>query len=177
MKCKGVNGMNGGSIKSFSQREMVIPERAFAPIGQRGRASLGAAIELITQSCRELQVTKYQLAGLLGCNQSRIYRWLSGERSPSAFYLARLSQIWILQWKGLPVHMIRKIMWEESMVLWRDGSVTVENHLPGGSGTLSLEEGRVRWEVTEFLKQQQLLARAYSRRKGRASPGSFVQPQ
>ena len=63
------------------------------------------------------------------------------------------------------------------MVLWRDSSVTIENHLPGGSGALSLEEGRVRWEVTEFLKQQQLLARAYSRRKGRASPGSFVQPQ
>jgi len=157
--------------------EMIIPERVFAPIGQRGRASLGAAIELIQQSCKELGVTKYQLAGLLGCNQSRIYRWLSGERSPSAFYLARLTQLWILQWKGLPVHMIRQIMWEESMVLWRDGSVTVENHLPGGSGALPLDEGRVRWEVAEFLKQQQRVARAYNRRKGRASPGSFVQPQ
>jgi hypothetical protein len=157
--------------------EMIIPERAFAPIGQRGRASLGAAIELIEQSCKELQVTKYQLAGLLGCNQSRIYRWLSGERSPSAFYLARLTQLWILQWKGLPVHMIRKVMWEESMVLWRDGSVTCENHLPGGSGALPPEEGRARWDVAEFLHQQRRDARAYKRRKGRASPGSFVQPQ
>lgn len=170
-----VNGMNKGfKVPVIS---MVIPERVFAPIGQRGRTSLGAAIELIQQSCKELQVTKYQLAGLLGCNQSRIYRWLSGERSPSAFYLARLTQLWILQWKGLPVHMIRKVMWEESLVLWRDGSVTVENHLPGGSGALSLEEGRVRWEVAELLNQQQRDARAYKRRKGRASPGSVVQPQ
>jgi len=51
------------------------------------------------------------------------------------------------------------------MVLWRDGSVTVENHLPGGSGALSLEEGRVRWEVAELLNQQQRDARAYKRRK------------
>ena len=157
--------------------EMIIPERVFAPIGQRGRTSLGAAIELIQQSCKELQVTKYQLAGLLGCNPDRIYRWLSGERTPSSFYLARLTQLWILQWKGLPVSMIRKIMWEESMVLWRDGSVTCENHLPGGSGALPKDEGFGRWEVAEFLNQQRQDARAYNRRKGRASPGSFVQPQ
>ena len=156
--------------------EMIIPERVFAPIGQRGRTSLGAAIELIQQSCKELQVTKYQLAGILGCDPSRIYRWLCGERTPSSFYLARLTQLWILQWKGLPVSMIRRIMWEESMVLWRDGSVTIENHLPGGSGALPPEEGRGRWEVAEFLNQQRRDARAYNRRKGRASPGSFAQP-
>ena len=157
--------------------EMVIPERVFAPIGQRGRMSLGAAIELIQQSCKELQVTKYQLAGLLGCNPDRIYRWLSGERSPSSFYLARLTQLWILQWKGLPVHMIRKVMWEESMVLWRDGSVTVENHLPGGSGALPKDEGLGRWEVAEFLNEQRRQARAHNKRKGRLSPGASDPPQ
>ena len=167
----------GGGIFMYRREYASFPERIFAPIGKRGRVSLGASVQIIEQSCRQLQVSKYQLGGLLGCNPDRIHRWLRGERSPSSFYLARLTQLWILQWKGLPVHMIRKVMWEESMVLWRDGSVTCENHLPGGSGTLPKEEGRGRWEVAEFLNQQQRLARAHSRRKGRAAPGSFVQPQ
>ena len=123
-------------------RGTYFPERVFAPIGKRSRTSLGATIQIIGQSCKQLQVSKYQLAGLLGCDPGRIHRWLSGERNPSSFYLARLTQRWILQWVGVPVHMMRKVMWEESMVLWRDGSVTYENHMPGGSGTLPKEEGR-----------------------------------
>ena len=75
-----------------------------------------------------------------------------------------------------PAQMIRKIMWAESMALWRDGSLTVENHLPGSSGTLPKEEGRGRWEVAEFLHLQQRLARAHSRRKGRAAPGASDPP-
>jgi len=157
--------------------EIIIPERIFAPIGQRGRTSLGAAIELIQQRCKELQVSKYQLAGLLGRDPGRISRWPCGECSPSSFYLARLTQLWILQWKGIPVHMIRKIMWEESIVLWRDGSVTIENHLPGGSGVLPPEEGRGRWEVAEFLNQQRRQGRAHHQRKGRASPGGTDTPR
>lgn len=156
---------------------MSIPERVFAPIGQRGRTSLGATIEIIGQSCKELQVTKYQLAGLLGIEAPNLYRWLSGERTPSSFYLARLTQLWILQWKGLPVHMIRKVMWEESMVLWRDGSVTLHEHLPGGSGTIPKEEGRERWEVAEFLNQQRRQASAHNQRKGRFSPGATDPPR
>ena len=97
------------TIYGMTQQLMVIPERVFAPIGQRGRTSLGATIEIIGQSCKELQVTKYQLAGLLGSEPYLIYRWLSGHCTPSSFYLARLTQLWILQWKGLPVHMMRKI--------------------------------------------------------------------
>ena len=73
--------------------------------------------------------------------------------------------------------MIRKVMWEESLILWRDGSVTCENHLPGGSGTLPKEEGRGRWEVAEFLNQQQRLAKAHRRRKGRTAPGASDPPQ
>ena len=161
----------------MSQQLMVIPERVFAPIGQRGRTSLGATIEIIQQSCKELQVTKYQLAGLLGIEPRNFYRWLSGERTPSSFFLARLTQLWILQWKGLPVSMMRKIMWEESMVLWRDGSVTRENHLPGGSGALPIEEGRERWEVAEFLYQQRRQASSYNKRKGRLSPGASDPPK
>jgi len=49
---------------------------------------------------------------------------------------------------------MREIMWEESLILWRDGSVTSENHLPGGSGALPKDEGLGRWEVAEFLNQQ-----------------------
>ena len=158
-------------------RGTYFPERVFAHIGKRGRTSLGATIQIIEQSYRQLQVSKYQLAGMLGCNPDRVHRWLRGERSPSSFYVARLTQLWILQWVGVPVHMIRKVMWEESMVLWRDGSVTCENHLPGGSGALPKDEGLGRWEVAEFLNQQRRQARAHNQRKGRASPGSFVQPQ
>ena len=161
----------------MTQTAMVIPERVFAPIGQRGRTSLGATIEIIGQSCKELQVTKYQLAGLLGSEPYLIYRWLSGHCTPSSFYLARLTQLWILQWIGLPVHRIKKIMWEESMVLWRDGSVTRENHLPGGSGAIPPEEGRERWEVAEFLYQQRRQASAHNKRKGRLSPGASDPPK
>ena len=128
--------------------------RVFAPIGQRGRVSLGATTEIIEQSCKQLQVSKYQLAHPLGQSPHNFYRWLSGYATPSSFYLARLTQLWILQWKGLPVHLMREIMWEESLILWRDGSVTSENHLPGGSGALPKDEGLGRWEVAEFLNQQ-----------------------
>jgi len=169
-------GQDGGSVIYHRERDTSIPERVFAPIGKRGRTSLGATVQIIEQSCRQLQVSKYQLGGLLGCNPDRIHRWLRGERSPSSFYLARLTQLWILQWVGVPVHVIRKVMWEESMVLWRDGSVTCENHLPGGSGTLPKEEGRGRWEVAEFLNQQRL-ARAHNQRKGRGSPGATAPPR
>ena len=98
-------------------RDTSFPERIFAPIGKRGRTSLGATVQIIEQTCRQLQVSKYQLARLLGCNPDRSHRWLRGKCSPSSFYLARLTQLWIFQWVGLPVHMIRKVMWAESMVL------------------------------------------------------------
>ena len=72
---------------------------------------------------------------------------------------------------------MREIMWEESMVLWRDGRVTCEDHLPGGSGSLLKEEGLARWEVAEFLNLQQRLAKAHRRRKGRTAPGASDPPQ
>ena len=156
---------------------MIIPAKVFAPIGKRGRTSLGAATEIIEQTCGQLHVSKYQLAGLLGTDAYIVYKWLSGERTPSSFYLARLTQLWILQWKGLPVHLIRRIMWEESMVLWRDGSVTLYEHLPGGSGTIPKEEGRERWDVAEFLNQQRRQAGAHNQRKGRLPPNATDPPR
>jgi transcriptional regulator with XRE-family HTH domain len=97
----------------YRREDASFPERIFAPIGQRGRVSLGATIQIIGQSCKQLQVSKYQLAGLLDCNPDRVHRWLRGERSPSAYYLARLTQLWLLQWVGLPVYLMRKMMWEQ----------------------------------------------------------------
>ena len=154
-----------------------FPERIFAPIGQRGRVSLGATSHIIQQSCKHLQVSRWQLAHLIGQSPHNFYRWLSGYATPSSFYLARLIQLWLLQWEGLPVHLMREIMWEESLILWRDGSVTCEDHLPGGSGALPKDEGLGRWEVAEFLNQQRRLARAHNQRKGRAPPGTTDPPR
>ena len=159
------------------ERDTSFATRIFAPIGQRGRISLGATEHIIELSCKLLQVSRWQLAHLIGQAPHNFYRWLSGRATPSTVYLARLTQLWILQWEGLPVHLMQKIMWEESLILWKDGSVTCENHLPGGSGSLPKEEGLARWEVAEFLNQQRRLARMHNQRKGRASPGSTDPPR
>ena len=108
------------------QVDTTIPQMAFAPFGPRGRTSLGATEHVIELACSLLQVTKYQLAYLLGISPSHLYRWLNGSSSPSYFYMTRLSQLELFHIQGVPVANMTRILWEESLILWKDGSVTCE---------------------------------------------------
>ena len=150
--------------------DTTIPIMIFAPIGQRGRASLGATAHIVDLTTKYLQITRYQLALLLGLDPSSLYRWLRGGGSPSAHYCMRIVQLWAFQWQGLPVCNMRKIMWEDSLILWKDNSVTREDHLPGGSGTVPEKDCRNTWQMAEMLTLRNKEAKADNHRRGRLSP-------
>ena len=157
--------------------DTTIPEMIFAPIGgNKGRTSIGATGHVIELACALLGVSKYQLAKLLGQAPHNLYKWLAGGGSPSSFFMARLSQLYALDKQGIPVSMMGQILWEESLILWRDGSVTCEDHVPGGSGALSKEDGRTRWDVAQLLIEQRRHASAFDKRKSGVSPNGARRP-
>ena len=159
------------------QPNTTIPLGVFAPVGVRCRMSLGATGHLIDLSLAIFGITQWQLSHLLGVAPENIYKWLDGRYQPSTIYMARLSALCFMQLQGLTVSRMGRIFWEDSLIMWRDGSVTCENHLPGGSGALSKEEGKDRWDVAQILIEQRRYAGSFDHRKSGVSANGAHPPE
>lgn len=100
-----------------------------------------ASIHIVLSVVDALQVTKYQLEHLLNKDHPGFWRWTTGAERPSPLYLNRMCQLLMMKFLGrIPVHHISWIDWEKSEFHWKNGDVTCENHIPGGSGTIPKEE-------------------------------------
>jgi hypothetical protein len=70
-----------------------------------------------------LNVTKYQLAGLLGVRpKSNIYGWAAGRRRLSALMLTRMMTLILWQAEGQPVFEMKSIDWNTMTVTMRKGA-------------------------------------------------------
>ena len=160
-------------VEKIWGRHTSFPEKVFVPVGiMHNSVSLAAINLILEETLQYLGLTKYQLALLLGMGGtgSDIYKWIGGTQGPSSAYMARLVKLWSFQVQGMPVCDMSQIMWEDSLILWRDGSVTRENHIPGGSGAIPPEEGTSVWQMAQFFIKQRRLSRASINGQRRLSP-------
>ena len=139
--------------------------------GRRGQTPMPGAVEFVLMDvCESFRFTPYRLSKLLGVqNTGSIYRWFSGERTPSALFLLRLAQLLLWDSQGMPVHDISEIIWPDSLIKWKDGSITKDNHEPGGTGIVGDAFTSDVWDVAVHasLSRQRMLDQG--NRKGRMS--------
>ena len=144
---------------------------AFRSYGKMMRTlGLSGTGQILDNSLRHLQLSKYQLAKLLGVEPSYFYRWVNGSCCPSSVHLGRLLMLWVFHEAGIPVCNMRQILWDASLCLWRDGTVTREDHRPGGPGALSGVDAVEAWRVAEAL----IVAERIKRGQGRAFDRNVV---
>ena len=121
-----------------------FPEGIFAPVPMQGGNGAGFKFEsnpsheatqrVLAALLDTLSLTKYQFAKLLGVSQSNLQRYYSGRRRPSGLYWARIVQLLLLGLGGVPLSKASRIDWDWSLVYWKDGRLTYENHLLDGIG-------------------------------------------
>ena len=130
-----------------------LAEGAWGTYGATGLCpSVGATLAVLEELYQKMQVTPYRLAKLIGLSKpGSIYRWQSGARTPAAAFLIRMIWLLLRHSEGWPIRLVDKILWEESLVLWRDGSVTREDHRPGGPGLVAESFAADVWQMAETL--------------------------
>ena len=148
----------------------------FKAYGSMGRTlGLGATGQVLGEAINELEISKYRLALLLGLHPSNCYRWFAGRCCPSSLYFGRLVQLLLWQSAGIPVVYMREILWDASLVFWRDGNITLRDHRPDGPGVMAAVDGKDCWDVA------QAVVRAESQRRGqgrtdRNTPPGMIPP-
>lgn len=164
--------------KMVVENRYFMPPEVFSAVGLINRPRLStSATEYLLDGIREaFGISNYRLALLLGTTSSTMNRWVHGERTPSPVYLGRMLQLWIWDSQGMVIGQMSAINWDTSMILWGDGRVTCENHLPGGSGEVAPENRRPAWEMAELLSQQLRQTGSLDNRKGRLSVNGATPP-
>ena len=139
--------------------------------GRRGQTPTSGAVEFVLFDVIEaFGISQYRLGKLLGVQSpGSLYRWFSGERTPSALFLLRLAQLLLWDSQGMPVHDISEIIWPDSLIKWKDGSITKDVHEPGGKGIVGDAFTSNVWDVAVHasLSRQRMLDQG--NRKGRMS--------
>lgn len=114
---------------------------------------LGGTVVIIEGVCNALGVSQFRLAYLLGIEPSNLYRWFAGRNgvSPGAISLARLIQLLLWDKAGVDVSKMQAILWDASLVRWRDGSVTSGDHRQDGPGLVPRINAYQVWAAAEAL--------------------------
>ena len=134
-----------------------ITPNSYSSVASRGHAQYPSRT-VVEQDLTELMelfdVTKYQLGRILGTPQaSYIYKWMSGANRPSPMYVWRLLKVFMMYCKEQPISLISYIDWDNSVIKWRDGNVTHNDHLSGGGGPLPPSERESRREMAVIPHQ------------------------
>lgn len=138
------------------------------------RPDMGSSYEILTEASQRLGVSFYRLSFLLGLSRPDVlYRWLEGERSPGAVSLIRLLRLMMWDDAGLAVSMMDRILWDDSLILWRDGSVTQDVHDPAQS----IPQGADVWRLAESLSHSRAQRTKENRRTGVDDRGMTVSPK
>jgi len=130
--------------------------------GGGGRNKQGASTcsteEIVLEFCAAFSMTPYRLSKILGVQSGgSIYRWLDGSRTLSAIFLARMVRLLLWESRGLPIHEIEEILWVDSLILWKNGNVTLENHGPDGEGVVSATSETWRTAVNVSFARQRMV--------------------
>lgn len=113
--------------------ERHIPAGHFFSTAKRGpstyssRLGVRLTLKAVLSTC---QISRYQLAKLLGCYSHYVYRWLNGAARPSALYWQRMAHLCCLQAGGIGVMRLSSINWDTGQIFWRDGGVSQTDHYP-----------------------------------------------
>ena len=140
-----------------AKKPAYIPQKVYNKQTSNGPAQYTSSLavrELLHELMADLKLSKYQLGRMLGTTQgAHVYRWLTGTYRPGPLYLMRLLKICHMKITGHPVADISYIDWDNSVIKWRDGNVTHNNHLSGGGGAVQTPERQSRREMAVIPNQ------------------------
>lgn len=89
--------------------------------------SRSANAEVLRTAAEQFGITPWYLFKLLGANTDHGYKWLSGNRRPSAAYLIRLLRLYQIYGAGLDILRILKINWDTGQIILKGQETNDQN--------------------------------------------------